>query len=1163
MLWAGPLCGQNSNAIITGTVTDQSAGAIPNAQLTLIQATGGAARHATSGPDGNYSFPNLSSGTYRLQCSAPGFQSFIQQGIILHLNESASVPIQLKVGSTNQTVEVSANASPLNFQNAAVEQGISTEAISALPLEVAGAQRCAINFETIMPGVTATDYTDVGYAMFNGGQWDADEGILDGVSMVEGMVSQSGTVSMQGDYPISPEAIGEVSLLTSNYDPQYGSTNSAVTVASTKSGTDQFHGGGYEFNRNTDFNARQFGVAERPIDIENDAGAFIGGPFRAPLFWSGRKKTYFFVNFEAYRSRGATTKPILTVPTALEREGDFSEWPYPIYDPDTTTVNPDYDPNGPASATNIPYLRQQFMGCDGSQPNVICPTDPRLANSLASGWIKYVPPPNRPGLVSNYEAPKALANSGNSNTDQWDVRVDQNIGDKDHLFVTWHYRGGLPFTQSALPPQIDTNNTRIPNYGELGRLNYDHTFSPTLLNHFAIGYLDLKTGLYNSSDCCVSQVPQIEGVYDHYHESALNFEDGFSPYGGNQDGWSTRPTWVANDMVTWLKGKHMFEFGGEYRDLALPLHGTSNGSGTFNFSDANTGLLDFPSPTGNSYASFLLGYVGSASVSYYSLSAWRSQAKAIGFFAGDTWKPIHKLSVNYGIRWDLYQPSEEAKDQASFFDPTKPNPGAGNLPGALVFAGNKWGSASFGKPYPEQLYHRAFGPRIGVAYGITNKTVARAGFGVFYMQAFYPGWGGGIATDGFNETVAFNSALGGIQPAFLLQDGVPQNFQKPPFINSSYLNGENAPNYRPFDANQLPHAYQWNVSAQHQFTDNFHVNVAYVANHGSRLMSQLDPANALNPSLLSMGGSLFDQFAPDQATLDGVNQPYAGWAGQMQACAPSVAQALVPFPQYCGNIFGLNENHGWSNYQALQLSAEHRLSHGLWLLADYTFSKTLTTSDFVQASSMPTDISPFQKQRNYGLAEFDIPQILNLSFAYDLPFGKGHHWLNQSGVVNRLVGGWQVSTVLRLQSGQPFQFYSSTCNVPSQFAAGCVPGMLPGANPYATGKSGFDPNSGLNPLLSATAFQPVSTFNFNLGEGTRVSNVRGFGYHSEDIALTDNIPLTERFRAQIRAEFFDAWNWHSFLGTPFVNDIASPSFGDWNGGVSSPRNIQLGVRFSF
>ncbi|MGH9401508.1 MAG: carboxypeptidase regulatory-like domain-containing protein, partial [Terriglobia bacterium] len=980
------LRGQNSNANIAGTVMDQNGAAVPGANLMLTLGTSGTVRRATTGSAGDFSFPNLPAGTYELQCTKAGFETFVQQGIILHLNETANVPVSLKVGASSQTIQVSANASPLNFQNAVVQHGVSTQQIQSLPLEVSGAQRSAANFVTIMPGVNGGSGAAAAYAQFNGGQEDSDEAVLDGVSMVEGLLSQSGTVAIAADFPISPDAVGEISLLTSNYDPQYGATTSAVIVASTREGTDQFHGGGYEYNRNTDLNARQYGVAERPKDIENDVGGFIGGPLHIPLFWSGRKKSYIFVNFEAYRSEGAATKPILTVPTAAERAGDFSAWPQPIYNPDTTTANPSFNATLPTGPANLPYLRQQFPG------NVIPANDPEFTTSLAAGWLKYVPLPNRPGFTANYESPYALANSLNAHTDQWDVRGDQYIGDKDHVEVTWHYRGTLPFTQYALPKQIDTNNTRIPNYSEVLRLNYDHTFGPSLLNHFALGYLDLLTEEYNASDCCVKDVPQIAGVYNHAHESNINFGDGFSSYGGNSDLLSTRPTWIANDTLTWVRGKHTFEFGGEYRNLAYPTQTTQGGTGSFDFSDLNTGLIGIPS--GNSYASFLLGDVSFANATFYTLSAFRPQAKSVGFFAGDTWKATHKLSVNYGLRWDLYQPSEEAKDQTSFLDPTRANPGAGGLPGALVFAGAKYGSASYGSPYPEHLYTHAFGPRIGIAYALNDKTVVRTGYGVFMMQNFYPGWNGGIATDGFNETVSFSSALGGLQPAFLLQNGLPQNFTPPPFINESSLNGQGGPNYRPFNANQVPYAQQWNLTVQHQFSQNTHVSVGYVASHGARLLSQIDPINALNPSYLSMGSELYDQFQPNQASLDGVSQPYAGWAAQMQACAPSVAQALRPFPQYCGNLTGDNENQGWSNYNSLQASFEHRFAHGLWLSAAYTWSKTMSTTDFIQVTTQGSAFSPYQKGRNYSLSEQDIPQIFSLATVYDLPFGRGRRFLN-------------------------------------------------------------------------------------------------------------------------------------------------------------------------
>jgi hypothetical protein len=707
----------------------------------------------------------------------------------------------------------------------------------------------------------------------------------------------------------------------------------------------------------------------------------------------------------------------------------------------------------------------------------------------------------------------------------------------------------------------------------LDRFNWDHTINPRLLNHFAFGYNDIWVLLHCTDMPYAGQLPQIAGVASHEFPPVLGFDD-FHGLGCSDRAKNARPAYIANDQLTWVRGKHTLKFGGEYRALEVNNAEPNNQSGTFNFTRLNTGLLGTTS--GNAIASFLLEQVDNASANFQPVADSYAREKYVSAHFGDTWKVTPKLSLDYGLRWDVSTPSSEKYDRMSFFDPLGANPGAGNLLGRLAFAGTKWGAASFGRRTPEKIWHRAFAPRLGVAYSFDSKTVVRAGYGIFYQQVYYPHWNGGIpgsALEGFNASPAFSSTLGGIQAAFLLSQGFPQNFTPPPTIDSSAANGQSNINYRPFDANRLAYAQQWNLTVEHQFTSNFYITAAYVGNKGTRLISDQVPLNALDPKLLSRTQQLFDQFQPGQTTLDGVSVPYANWVAQMTACQPYVAQALLPYPQYCSGLTGQNENAGSSIFHSFQFKAEKRYSQGIWILASYTFAKLLTSSDDVQTESQVWGgaqgavISPFERQRNKALSTGDVPNTLSMALVYQLPIGREKRFLNRGGVIDKVLGGWQASSIFRISSGTPMWFRSGTCNVPSQFQVSCIPGILPGANPFAQSKGKFDPSL---PLLNAAAFESPNSFNFYLGQGPRVSNIRGFGFHNQDFGLIKDTRINEKVSVQFRAEFFNVWNWHNFVCQIFCTgvlafdtDVSSPAFGTWNGSVSTPRNIQLGAKFVF
>jgi hypothetical protein len=474
-----------------------------------------------------------------------------------------------------------------------------------------------------------------------------------------------------------------------------------------------------------------------------------------------------------------------------------------------------------------------------------------------------------------------------------------------------------------------------------------------------------------------------------------------------------------------------------------------------------------------------------------------------------------------------------------------------------------------------------------------------------------------MSLDGFNlhETfgVSTDPITGQADPGFYLDNGIPAPQVSPPFINSGYDNGltptqanGNGSAYRPVDANRRPYSQQWNLTIERQLPADVYFSAAYVGNKGSRLTSSLNPVNVLNPFASNIKvleapsainpkiPQLSDVFQPGQTTLDGVSVPYATWVADLTkagaSCSPTVAQALSPFPQFCGPLQGLNENHGNSIYHSFQLKAEKRYKRGLYMLVSYTNSKLISdASDNTQQlggswNATQGVISPYEKKRARTISSDDVPQILSAAFVYDLPFGRGQKYVNRGGAVNSLVGGWQLSPIIHWSKGTPMWFRSGTCSVVPQFRQNCLVGLVPGVKPFLQDPNSYDPGKG--PLLNAAAFEPASNFTFSstagvggpgefgyTGDGPRISNLRGPNAKNVDFSITKNTRIGERGNFQIRFGFFNAFNQHYFYNAAnvnnqgssfaFNNDVSAPNFGAWNGGVSSPRTIQIGARLEF
>jgi len=1170
------LYAQSSNASIDGVVTDPNGAVVQGAKVLLTSKDTNETSTFVSDSNGLYVFRNVPPGNYRLTVSSQGFGQYVQDGLLVRLGYPIRQNVQLRLQSSVQQVEVAADASPLNFENAEIRGSIDPQVIEEVPLLVSGSLRSAANFASLLPGVVHGS-GDVSGAHINGGQAQTGLTILDGISLY----NASGTPGLTGavlDFPQSPDVISEFQVLTSNYDARYGSA-AGVTVENVRSGTNTYHGTAYAYHRDSGLNAHQWDPthAGKALDVENDFGGNFGGPLKLP-FWKGRDyRTFFFANFEGFRIRGGVNRPAnVSIPSLAERNGDFTDWlPLKIYDPLT---------------------HQQFMGCDGLSPNVICSTDPRLQNSLAKQWFQYLPQPTSPGALDNYlpaAQPVFLGSDAYSVTE----KVDQYIGSKNHISEMFYYKY-LPRTNFTTLPAVISNAGTSYKRTSVVRVNWDRTISPTLLNHLAFGFQDDKYYGGGIDGPYANKLPQIPGVASHDYPPQITFGGGFQSFGTgsgdpNLQPWLA-PSWIVNDAVSLTHGKHTISFGGELRISHNFFRNVAGQSGSFNFDRGQTsiivnGIRDGGSPI----ASFLLEQVNSAQVTFYSTNDSNAHSKSYSLFLGDTWRVTPKLTFSPGVHWEVDPPPYEANDHFSYFDPTLANPGAGNRPGALAFAGS--GAGHSGRRIPEDVWRKGIAPRIGVAYAVNEKTVVRSGYGLFYDSANVPGWAGGITQEGYNAQEFVAGSQDQTQAAFQLSNGFPLAPPTLPTLSPSFDNGGPMNSaYRPRTANRLPYAQQWNLTVERQLTNRDYVTASYIGTKGTRLLSNIAPINVLDPKYLAMGAQLNDKFTDDNP-VDGVPAPFPGFATTMTGCDPSVAQALLPFPQYCNLINGLNENKGSSTYHSFQLKAEHRASKGLWVLLSYTNSKLLTNADIGEPLSwaLPNFFSPYEIQRNKSLAIEDVPQVFSVAYSYELPFGRGKTWLNDNSLLNRVVGGWKLNGVFRAQSGIPFQIFSSLCDVPPQAVKYCSPALLPGKTPFLQSPSHFDPT---RPVLDVNAFEPVSAFStsnpYYTGAGPRVQNFRQPGFSDFDLGLGKTFRISERVTFDLRGDAFNLFNAHhfnsvgvgvqsygngNFGSSSFVTDVAQPDipdpqnpgqilpggFGMFTGAVSAPRNIQVSGRISF
>jgi hypothetical protein len=607
-------------------------------------------------------------------------------------------------------------------------------------------------------------------------------------------------------------------------------------------------------------------------------------------------------------------------------------------------------------------------------------------------------------------------------------------------------------------------------------------------------------------------------------------------------------------MLEWIRGKHNVKFGTNIR-WSGDNFGVASIPGIFYYYSLQTAQPSVPG-TGNAFASFLLGdpYLG-----LQIIFAWRNSHDRWKYVAGytqDDYKVTRKLTLNLGLRYEIPYPHTEIDNKLSTLDPTLPNPGAGNFPGALIYAG--YGPDRCNCRGLTNVDYREFGPRLGFAYQVNPKTVFRGGYAIFYTTG---GNIGGNAQTGFPigwTSIPIVITPNGFTPAYQWDNPfpVPAGFVPPPYlVPQSQVGG--TVNYTFKQDGGAPYYQNWNVNLQREISPNLIVSAAYVGSKGTRLQTALQNVNQVNSKYLSLGNLLGKDIKSPQAQAAIAAgtippPPYQGFSG-------TVAQSLRPFPQY-QTVNVTNDETGNSTYHSFQLSVQKRFSQGLQFGVAYTASKSLDSLGANGLLGGATARDQYNRRIEKALSPNDIPQRLVLSYAYSLPFGHEKRFLNRGGAIGKLVGGWEVSGIQSYQSGSPIAIVvNNTLNI---FNGANYPDRVPGVSPRSNiSLSNFNVFGG-DSYINPAAFSNPAPQTF--GNAPRTwGNLRTPASYNEDFALSKKTYIGERFNIEFRAEAFNLLN-RVVLAVPTTQNFSSLStLGQIGSQANTRREMQLALKLRF
>lgn len=1107
-VWPGTLPAQ-SVGTVTGIVSDPAGAAVPGAAVLLSNLQTGLRSAAETNEAGVYTFANVYIGTYELRVERSGFRTFVRSGFTVETGQVVRLDLQLELGSTQESITVTGEPPLLDLERASGGTQVVRQQLNSLPFQLTGAMRNPFAFLRLTPGAVGT-HNSTGDTRIAGGRGLASEAFVDGVQVTYN-AAQSVAAVAHPPY----DTIAEFRVEAVIPPAEFGRTSGGVVLMSTRAGTSQFHGNLTLLLRNHIFDARRYN-AERPdLTRQGEFAGSLGGPVLLPGADRGKSKTFFFANYTGFRRISLVQGASATLATPEMRQGDFAGTPQIIYDPQTA------DGSG---------RRQPFPG-NRIPANRISPIARRVSEAVVL--------PNRPGIANNYLG----ENRTGEDSDSYFLRLDHQISEHHRLSgsTLWNNRVRLA-TNGPLPifdEIIDTPDTRN------AALGYDWIVRPNLFHRLQFGLTYFRNDRRETIGDLGIQIP---GAFRAGMPAITFTGQGMKQIGFDNSRRPTNYNWNLQQSLTWTTGRHNVKIGGRFDRYFNNFNPFGNMVGTYNFSQFATSQPQIAN-TGYSYASFLLGLVNSGTTAL--ALAQKDMSRYFAVFAQDDWKLLPRLTLNYGIRYEMQEPWFEPLGRVSQMDPGVPNPGAGNLPGALVFAGE--GPGRIGGKRFMLADRNNLSPRFGFAWQAARKTVLRGGYGIYYAPLVNQD----LSRQGFNTTVTLSSLDGGLTPAFILDQGFPPgSVRLPPFIDPAFANGTNAQaiERRRGGSGSMPMTQQWQFSLQQTVWDTlFDAAYAGTVGHGITT-SNLVQLNQLPPQLLALGALLTRNITDPQVVAAGYRPPYPGFRG-------TLAQSLRAFPHYL-NVNVVDAPVGNSTYHAFLLKVERRMKNGLQYLVSYAFSKTLTDVTF-NDTELPIPQDTYNRRAEKSLANTDVPNRVVFSYTYELPFGRGKPLLS-SPRWNWLAGGWSVAGIHTYQKSGPLRVTNPN-NLPI-FNGHLRPDRVPDV-PVRIGP-GFGSFRPLNVLsgeqgdlfLNPEAFATPPPFTFgNLG--VFLPDVRGFGQRSEDISAMKQFRFRpEGVSMEFRADFFNAFNRRN-LNNP-VADRTNPNFGRITGSGAA-RIVQFGWRLEF